>query len=159
VNPVGEIELACEFLNLPDSPSSFNMDGFKDYEGNPWAANSSFGSKSGINNSSVGKYSQNLTEEQINLIEACCWPELKSIGYELNISRSDVGECIGKGIESEKLERNELSNYLFNDLTIKQEFERWELLNQKPIGKNTQNHFVFESSLTKLQLASNLMSV
>lgn len=82
VNPQKVLRLVCDTLNINFHSEMTDFDQFKDSKGNSWKTNSSFGNSQAIYTSSVNKWEEILSHEEIELIEFFCSKEMNILGYE-----------------------------------------------------------------------------
>lgn len=82
--PEAEARRICGFLNLEFDPAMTDVSSQVDQTtGSNWTPNSSYGEQEGIFTSSVERWKQLLTNEQIAFLEYLCAPELTYLGYDL----------------------------------------------------------------------------
>ncbi|OGI04820.1 MAG: hypothetical protein A2Y25_04335 [Candidatus Melainabacteria bacterium GWF2_37_15] len=86
-DPLVTLNKVAEFLEI----EKFNDDMLH----TDWVGNSSFNQNySGISQDSHGKYKELMPQEMINYIEATCFPEMKHLGYDVNIDTSNYEQYI-----------------------------------------------------------------
>ncbi|QGY40883.1 hypothetical protein GM415_12335 [Pseudodesulfovibrio cashew] len=82
--PEKQARRICDFLGLEYDPAMIDVSSNVDQTtGTNWESNSSYGQQQGIFTSSVDRWKQTLTPDQIDFLEYLCGPELHYLGYEL----------------------------------------------------------------------------
>lgn len=84
--PRKTLKKVTSFLELEDFPEDAFVYGIEDQTGKSWVGNSSFGTKSNIDASSIGIHQSVLSEQQVNYIETVCAPEMKYLGYDCHFN-------------------------------------------------------------------------
>ncbi|MFP6585006.1 MAG: sulfotransferase [Candidatus Hydrogenedentota bacterium] len=79
--PDEELARLTDFLELPVYPEDAFSDGIYDQQGKLWKSNSSFSEAIGFDTTSVGRYTEQLSDEIIAYINAMCGPEMRALGY------------------------------------------------------------------------------
>lgn len=82
-NPQKASQRICQFLEVDFSEEMVNAQQFRDGDGSPWQANSSYQPEGTISTSFIEKWRQALTPEEIRYIELLCYPEMDLFGYEV----------------------------------------------------------------------------
>lgn len=100
--PAAELDRLAEALDLDPFPRSVLEEPLRDHAGRAWAGNSSFGSKSGVDQSSTDTWRELLTEAEAEFIEACTLTELRELGYPTRLLANAAAERISAFIEDEE---------------------------------------------------------
>ncbi len=101
----------------------------RDQEGRLWRSNSSHEAVSRVESSSVGRYREFLPDETRRFVEACCYPELSLLSYEVEVEKQEVPSVVSGYREAGAApERPELASYAFAGARRSEELERWHLL-------------------------------
>ena len=108
----------CSVLGVKFSKDILDFKKFKDRRGNSWEPNTSFERFEMINTSSVDKWREVLSTEEIEVIEYFCRKEMECLGYEV-ITRSFNIEKISHFQEDTDNINKWLRNYDFRYPAIK----------------------------------------
>jgi hypothetical protein len=79
--PEEHAKRVCDLLNVDFNEDMIDGNKFRDGSGNKWRQNSSFHSADTINRGSLDKWREVLNEQEIDLIERLCAPEMALYGY------------------------------------------------------------------------------
>ncbi|MBZ0192650.1 MAG: sulfotransferase [Candidatus Kuenenia stuttgartiensis] len=80
--PETTMKKVCELLEVQYSNDLLNLSNFKDNKGRRWESNTSFDGSKTITTSSVNKWEDILSAEEIEVVEYYCQSELNTLGYE-----------------------------------------------------------------------------
>ena len=85
----------CEFLGLAFDPAMVDAGAFPAEDGSgPWTPNSSYGPGKGIYTSSLDRWREVLSEDEVATLEALAGPELKRMGYPVGPAVRTPLECL-----------------------------------------------------------------
>jgi hypothetical protein len=121
-----------------------------------WEGNSSFGKLRSVSISSVGNYKKLLDKKTIKYIETICFPEMKYMGYEVEIPFPDE-DTVNSFQEPFKVSHlNFDPNYSSDDSNRKDEIERIHLMYKDKITAEEQSRFFyFQQVYNKLKFNFN----
>ena len=138
------------FLNLDMLPPEVFTHELKDQNGNIWESNSSHEADARIFQSSVGKYRVHLQPREAAFIEACCYPEMRALGYETSLDPDAAVDCMKDYADTLKLERPELCGYTWSQTALAQETDRLENARQ---GVYKPELFIFKKAFDEIMKA------
>ena len=119
---------------------------------NLWLANSSFGTFSGISDSSVGMFQKTLSDDECAVIENLCFFEMLSLGYQAPEKAYRFDQWLDDYQSTELVEREELSHYLLaDDRKAEERSYRNALVN----SEYRPDYFLFERSFSALIGSAN----
>lgn len=126
-SPEKTLTRISNFLGVETFGKGFSLDILKDQEGSPWKGNSSYGDMNGVKNDSLNKWKENLSEEEISLIEYCCLSEMIYLDYDL-IFNPEI-TIIDRFKETRTQERvNYATTHYLDDINRAREKERFSYL-------------------------------
>ena len=97
-----------------------------DANGGEWPANSSFEEEiHGIDPRGVGRFRKVLPGRVDHFVQAACLPEMRSLGYPLEISPDEIPEILDTFVDDTPLERPELGVYQWSSSRADEERRRW----------------------------------
>lgn len=111
-HPEETLNRICNILGVEFSEDILDFNRYRDRKGNKWEPNSSFEVPMTISTSSVNKWKDVLSAEEIEVIEYFCQTELEDMGHEITTRRFDV-ERIFNFHEDMALVSNWLRKYDF----------------------------------------------
>ncbi len=117
-------------------------EGIRDQSGDVWEGNSSHTRRVGIDKSSIGSHKKLLPEEVRDYVEATCFAEMRSLGYEVSISWAEVTRIISSFKDPYRIARKELLSYVDEPSRVDEELERVRLL-RRPATRLTRPYFLF----------------
>jgi len=128
-DPEPMLQRLTGFLRLED----FALDAFKagiyDQWGKLWKGNSSFDERLGISDASIDKWRRVLPGKVMAFIEACCRPEMTTLGYDFESSESFDESAITGYIEPFPVVHAKfLPGYSVAPKRQQAEIQRWNLL-------------------------------
>jgi hypothetical protein len=156
-NPFSVLGRVTSFLGLEAfSEGAFNG-GVPDQHGILWKGNSSFDDMSGISSSSVDKYVEVLPTGVTAYIEACCWPEMKVLGYNFFCEpHFDKGAVLSYK-EPFQIEHERFTpDYSYRSDHIEEEIERYRRLEEGRKDHDAEDAklwFLYEAVYYKLRSA------
>lgn len=93
-DPVATLARVGRWLGVDGLEQIGNRGDLHDDRGRPWSGNSSFGSKQGVDTSSIDSWKDRLPSRQAAFIEACTRPELTAVGYQASLTPQQVAEVL-----------------------------------------------------------------
>ena len=129
---------------------NFSHSDLLDFDGQKWEGNSSFEPFKGVSTSSVGRYSEQLSQRLTRFVEAACYCELKTLGYQVQIEEKEVESILQEGFGEDSTDRENLSYYFYNDARRKEEISRWKKLRETRPDYD-QSMFLYEESFLQLR--------
>jgi hypothetical protein len=128
-------------------------DGIHDQEGRLWEGNSSHGALRGIDPLALSRHRGSLPPEVRRYVEATCWPELRCLGYPVDLDRSEIPAVIRDFVDPYEVTRPELAGYTADpSARSAEELRRWELLRSGGAGE-ARPFFLFEDFFLRLREA------
>jgi hypothetical protein len=127
------LEEVCRFLEIDNFPDSGLFGSKIPVVDGQWQGNSSQDSKSGVNESSVGRYRQLLPTDMIRYTEYICYPEMKSLGYSIDEEILDQNynpSSFKEPFEIDSELSDIASDFSMSDSQLGLEKERFRLLSQ-----------------------------
>jgi hypothetical protein len=118
--------------------------------GHEWLGNSSHFESARIERASIGRYKALLPRAHDTFIQALCYPEMKALGYEVDVEEADIPGLIEGFQEESPLERQELESYRWSPGHCAEEQERWKRV---LAGSYDPGMFIFEPAFQQLQAA------
>jgi hypothetical protein len=115
-----------------------------------WHGNSSFTSHNEIATSSVGRYRNALTPRQQKFVEALCFYEMKSLGYEPKLNAAEIKMALQDGPDIDYKGRKILSHYEYSKNRIEEETQRYKHL-ISPKALFDPSVYLFEESYFNLR--------
>jgi hypothetical protein len=136
-----------DFLALTGIDTSALYKSVKGQDGQRWRSNSSHESYDHVSDASIGRYKDLLTEQRINLIDACCYPEFKALGYHSDLEPESLADIISTFSDDYAQERPELKEFTWSAARCCEELERLALLREKIYQPS---YFMFENAFNTL---------
>jgi hypothetical protein len=94
-------------------------------DGQPWSGNSSHAPRPVLNRESVGRYRQLMPESQQRFIECCCYPEMRWLGYNHEVSLADAERVFREFREPIPIQRSDFAaDYSTRPEHLRQELAR-----------------------------------
>jgi hypothetical protein len=144
----------CFFLGINFSNEMLDVNNFINGQGEIWKQNTSFKSGTGFSTKSVDKWKSVLPDDEINLIEYLCRPEMEYLNYELS-SDELVPDRLKNYFEDTNLIMPWLQPYNlhFSENRLSKETERVEYFyNTKNADNNkVKNYYYNEIVLNRLK--------
>jgi hypothetical protein len=128
-------------LDLPPFPATDLRGGLSDQRGLPWPGNSSYGPLTGVDERPVGSWRERLPSTVARYVEATAFPELRRLGYTVEIDGTDVPALIGEFREPFEVQRAGLVGYSNHPENVAAEQERWRRL-KAPIGEESRRWYL-----------------
>jgi hypothetical protein len=125
-------------------------DGVRGQDGRLWEGNSSHGARRGIDPSSIGGHRELLPPGVARYVAAACWPELRCLGYPVDLEWAEVPEVLRGFSDPYEVSRPELSDYADGAARAAEELRRYELLEEGG-GNETRPFFLFEDVFDRLR--------
>jgi len=113
-----------------------------DGDGRPWRGNSSHREHFGVGRGSVGAWRGILPSAVVEITEASCGPELRALGYPVELPAERAPEVIERFVEPYPIERSALVGYGDEPAERRAERRRLELL-ADPGGEPLARWFLF----------------
>lgn len=127
-DPAAYLDPVARSLGLDPFPAGLSERPLLDHRGEVWSGNSSFGEKSGVDTSSTMAWRNLLDPQVAAFVEACCLPELRSLGYPTTMTGDQARRVIESFTEDESGVRpSYLALYRLDDERRAQESGRSEL--------------------------------
>jgi hypothetical protein len=141
VDPVGSLQRITDDLGL----ASFSTESFgralRSLNGEVWISNSSHRPTSNLTRDSVGIFSSRLPAVVRRLIEACCFYEMRALGYQAELGEEEIPGILRDYTEADALlRRPELSDYGWSLDRVREEVARVEAIQQ---GRYDAHMFLF----------------
>ena len=128
-NPIRILNKVAAFLSIDAFAPDILEGGIRDQYGGLWSSNSSFVSRLGISEDSIGRFKNVLPDYVISYIETCCLPEMKYLNYDLNKIEDFDEKSLGDFKEPFPIEHKKFLNDEEYSLThIEEEIERYSKL-------------------------------
>jgi hypothetical protein len=127
--PSEELQRCSKLLGVEAFPPGVLKGELYDQWGRPWRGNSSFVDRQGVAKDPVTRYSQILPARLTAFIEACCYPEMRLMGYAPTALRGSLRDAIL--IEEPLVEvahEGFAADYDFNPTHLSEELERLKRL-------------------------------
>jgi len=114
-----------KWLDIQAFPDFMKDQPLRDFGGNIWKGNSSFGNKVGVESSTKDTWRTLLTTDEIRFIEACTKPELTALGYSYNndLKQSDISSFTE---DVSGVRETYLPTYMLNENNREMELQRWK---------------------------------
>lgn len=151
-DPVQNLDRIFSFLKIESIDTSSLHENLKDQDGKRWSSNSSHNSYDSVSDASIGQHKELLTEQRISFIEACCFPEMKSLGYHSDLKLEDLSNILNSFADDYGQERPELEKFAWSAARCGEELERLALLREKTYRSS---YFLFESAFNRLVSAQD----
>lgn len=149
-NSVDSLRKITEWLEVEPFHDGIIGQPLLNHAGEIWRGNSSFGDKSGIEQSSREIWRTLLTGEEIRFIEACTKPELALLGYPHsdNLQRADISDFIE---DVREVRESYLSTYQLSSENIKLELARWDAVERNQfINPEGSRLFLFPNAISTM---------
>ncbi len=143
--PGKELQKITDFLGLNPFDKKILENPIKDQDGSVWRGNSSFSEKRCIDSSSVEKWKESLSQDEISLIEYCSMGEMAWLGYRFETSPENT--AIDFMYEDrERIRENYGKEHYLDSLNKKREKERFSYIvkNEAPCLKAVEDYFFSE---------------
>lgn len=127
-HPIQSLNRLAEELGVIPFAENLFAEGVKDQNGDLWQSNSSHHPSTRISRSSVGKYKSTLPPEVVSYVEACCYPEMRYLGYPLSLEWGETVEVIRTFEDPYEIGRESLQSYYLDAMRKDEELRRIELL-------------------------------
>jgi hypothetical protein len=128
----------------------------RDQDGLPWEGNSSHQVRRGIDPLAAARYREILPAEVARYVEAACWPELRSLGYPVDLDWDEIPDVIRGFTDPYGMDRPELSGFASEPMSrtsrTAEELRRHELLRGGD-GDEAGPFFLFEDVFRQLREA------
>lgn len=148
-HPIQSLNRLAEELGVIPFTENLFAEGIKDQKGDLWQSNSSHYPSTRINRSSVEKYKSTLPPDVVSYAEACCYPEMRYLGYPLSLRWEETVEVIRTFEEPYEIERESLRSYYLDAMRKDEELQRIELLSSaEEVGCD---YFIFEDIVDLLR--------
>jgi hypothetical protein len=148
--PRESLDRIAAWLGIEPFAEDLFAEGIHGQDGQLWEGNSSHRVQLGIDPSSAGRHRVLLPPEVAHYVEATCWPELRRLGYPVELTWAEVPEVIRGFADSYETTRLELRGYAAGPERAAEELRRWELL-RKGKTSETRSFFLFEDVFKRLQ--------
>ena len=146
-DPQLSLKRIFNFLTIDNIDTSKIHENVKDQDGKRWDSNSSHQRYEHVSDASVGRYRELLSEQRISFIEACCFPELKALGYHTDLQLEKLARIITTFRNDYEQERPELGKFAWSAPRCNEELKRLFLLKEKTYDSS---YFLFESAFNRL---------
>ncbi|HEV7509609.1 MAG TPA: sulfotransferase [Thermoanaerobaculia bacterium] len=141
------------FLGLEPFGDEAFAGGIRGQDGRLWAGNSSYGALRGIDPLARSRRRESLPPEVARYVEATCWPELRCLGYPVDLEEAEVPAAIRDFADPYGAARPELAGYTADPSSrAAEELRRWQLL-RNGTGSEAQPYFLFEDVFFRLREA------
>jgi hypothetical protein len=102
-HPEEQMRRICDRIGVEFSESLLAAGKFTDGSGEPWTQNSSYGTSETFNAAFLEKWRDVLSEDEIEIIEMLCRPEMRYLRYEPSASQLELQKLAGFTEDPEKL--------------------------------------------------------
>lgn len=154
------LDSIARFLSVePFTESVLSRDRLLTHSGRVWLGNSSFGDKATIDKRSVMAWTQYLTQPEIDVIEALCYPEMLAMGYAPRSDIRDAASVIENFVENtDGLRPNYLNDYTLNGIERQRELLRLRILEEQGDDEGATNDLLqWKNAREKLSKAMHGM--
>lgn len=144
--PMDILKHVTEWFGIEPFSEDCFAEGIRDQSGNLWKGNSSHDERTFISTESIGAFREKLPIQAIQYIEACCGPEMRKLGYGLDIETNNYEQVMREFREPVAVERDEFpADYSWSDKEIVPELKRLSLVKKaSPLAeKVARKYFVF----------------
>ena len=141
---MGKIE---DFVEVDYFPMEALNKNIISQSGELWLSNSSHSPRARINTNSIGKYKQCLSMTDRRFIEACCFYEMMSLGYSVEIDLCEIPGILNNYEESSPLLRDSLKYYVWSNDRRNEEIKRMKHIETPQFEAQ---EFIFKKSFEKL---------
>jgi hypothetical protein len=107
-------------------------DGVRDHGGQPWSGNSSHHDFHDVSQASVGMWRTVLPHDVGEYTEAACLPELKALGYPVDVALRDAPRILASFREPYAITRGSLAGYSEGPVNVASEIERLRRVHAPP---------------------------
>jgi len=147
----GSMERITSFLGL--SSVDFTQMELKNQDGQAWSGNSSFESISGVSGQSVGTFRKQMPCEMQHFIESVCFPEMRYLKYETDITTPDLKLISEYSDPFEEGEGPAADAYRAESAAGRvNEIERLQLLNKSNVAESVlRQYFVYPAAYAGLR--------
>jgi hypothetical protein len=121
-------------------------------DGQPWSGNSSHTVQAGIDSSSVGRHQELLPPGVARYVEAACWPELRFLGYRVDLDWAQIPAVLSGFSDPYPVVRPELGSYAETAARSEEELRRRELL-LRGGEEECRRNFLFADVCARLRTA------
>jgi hypothetical protein len=146
-DPQPTLDRIFSFLAINNIDTSALPGDIKDQYGKRWRSNSSHTSYDYVSDASIGRYKELMNEQRIGFIEACCFPELKALGYSTDLKLENLADIITGFRNDYDQERPELEGFTWSAPRCTEELKRLSLLQEKIYQPS---YFLFQSAFNRL---------
>lgn len=148
-NPKSTLNSVANHLGIEAFDKNNSFDEIYDQNGSLWKGNSSFHKKRGLDMSSVGKYKEYLSINEVRYIESICFPEMKTLDYSLShcTEKPDLG-TIKHFKEPHEITHDIFEkNYSSNKTRVLNEIKRLKLFEKTNLSQKTKtDYFIYPKS-------------
>lgn len=152
--PWSTLDRLTDFLGIAPFARDTFKGGIRDRDGRLWEGNSSHGVQAEISAASLCRYHALLSGNVIAFVEACCYPELRTLNYPLTVQPSKIPAILRNFEDPYAGWRAELADYRPNPQTLADEIERFEAWKNRDAAKS-RDFFLFEDVLERLCTPDN----
>ncbi|MGQ4660279.1 sulfotransferase [Lysobacter sp. F6437] len=121
-DPASVLDSITRWLGIPPAPAGLLDGPLKDHNGQPWAGNSSFGDKTGVDMASRERWRSQLTPAEQGFIRACTAPECALLGYPA--ANADIDSVLTFIEDLEGVRQSHLPMHTIDDKTRRFEASR-----------------------------------
>jgi hypothetical protein len=146
-DPPSALDRLVRTIDLDGSPLKIADEIMKD--GSIWRGNSSFQAHNGVSRSSVARYGDVLPDAVSAMIEACCLPELRLLGYDTSLDEEQAMRIIESFQEPYAITRREMENDLATPENGALEMQRLRELSHP--GNDPAAWFLFDRVAARLR--------
>ena len=140
--PDKELRKITDFLGLNPFDKEILENPIKNQDGSVWKGNSSFNEKKCIDSSSIEKWKQSLSQDEISLIEYCSMGEMAWLGYKFETCpEKTIIDSIYE--DRKRIRENYGKEHYLDSLNKKREKERFCYIvkNEPPCLEIAENYF------------------
>jgi hypothetical protein len=149
--PLESLDRITGFLGIEPFAEEIFAAGIHGQDGQLWAGNSSHRTQHGIDSSSAGSHRELLPPGVARYLEATCWPELRCLGYPVDLEWAEAPEAIRAFADPYEVVRPELRGYAADLARAAEELRRCELLREGEATGEVRPFFLFEDVFFRLR--------
>lgn len=148
--PRESLDRIAALLGIEAFPEALFAGGIRDQEGQLWEGNSSHRAQRGIDPAAADRHRELLPPGVVRYVEATCWPELRCLGYPVDLGWAEVPEVIRGFVDPYEVTRPELRGHAASPARVAEELRRCELLGE---GERSEARpfFLFEDVFDRLR--------
>jgi Sulfotransferase domain len=150
-HPINVLNRISDFLAISDFTPGMFKNGILHQNGSLWKGNSSFADQNGVGTESINRFSKLLPGDVLDYINACCWPEMKFLGYDY-LASDTFNEAAIRTFVGPFTKQHPQFPQAYSDAPdhVEEEIERVHKLEQPLDSKAASHWYLFEAAYKKL---------